>query len=187
MNRLSLSLVLWLVLFVPQWGWAGGAVARPKQIKAQRQQMQEKQQIMYQQQMQQQERAKAAAREPVDESEVQEVVDLPRLLATFETSSEAWPLIIDNEAKETVVAHYIAEFQKQGIAIQNPPALYVNAIDTMSGGDTAMLKQPFPNILRVVAIVEYDFNNGQDKDKMALQILGEKSFKTNKERLLRRR
>lgn len=180
-------LIIFCLLFFYSQCWAGGAVSNPQKVKAQRKQMIEKErQIIYQQKMQEEQRKKSAEKIPVNEAEVQEIVELNQLLAAFATSSEAWPLIIDTSAKEMVMAHYIDQFRQQGITIQNPPALYVNAIDTMSESDREMLKQPFENILRVIAIIEYDFDNGQDKNKMALQILGEKGFQENKERLLQR-
>ena len=59
-------------------------------------------------------------------------------------------------------------------------------IREMADGNGAMLKNPFKDILRLVAIMEYDFDNGQDKDEMARRILGEKVYQENKKRISQR-
>ena len=43
--------------------------------------------------------------------------------------------------------------------------------------------RPFDQVLQFVAIIEYDFNNGQDKDEMAQKLLGEEGYLRNKRRL----
>ena len=42
---------------------------------------------------------------------------------------------------------------------------------------------PFEQLLQTVAVVEYDFDNGQDKDAMAKKVLGEQGYLKNKQRL----
>ncbi|MBP7162845.1 MAG: hypothetical protein KBB26_04860, partial [Candidatus Omnitrophica bacterium] len=51
---------------------------------------------------------------------------------------------------------------------------YVGLIDSMSRESPDMLTQPFDRVLQIVAIDEYDYENGQDKDMLAYQILGSK-------------
>ena len=57
-------------------------------------------------------------------------------------------------------------------------------IDGMALENPEMLAQPFVNILQVVAVLEYDFDNGENKDAMALKVLGSKeAVMKNRERL----
>ena len=85
-----------------------------------------------------------------------------------------------------LVSHYIEEYRQQGVIINNPPSHYVSMVDVMSQNAPDMLAQPFPVILMVMSVMEYDFDNGQNKDAMARQMLGERSYYQNKERLMKR-
>ncbi|MFA5088703.1 MAG: hypothetical protein WC552_06685 [Candidatus Omnitrophota bacterium] len=192
--------------------WAGGAAARSRtmrqqQVVQQQQTIQQKQiiqqqiaqkQLMLQKQKQalleyqaqqqkqisgeieiqaQYQRPYAAA--PV----VQDVVEMRQLWEAFETSSEAWALIIDQVSKEMIVAHYIGLFRQKGITLRKLPPHYAGLIDSMSEGNPSLLRKPFAEILQILAILEYDFDNGQNKDAMALKILGQAGFAENKKRL----
>ena len=45
-----------------------------------------------------------------------------------------------------------------------------------------MLDRPFGELLQIAAIVDYDFDNGMDKDELARKVLGEAGFEANKKR-----
>jgi hypothetical protein len=118
------------------------------------------------------------------EDEVKDVVDINELIASFEVSSDAWPLIIDAEAKAVVISAYIDQYRQQGTTINKSSFYYADLIDGMVQQAPDMLSQPLKNVLRVLAVIEYDFNNGQDKDEMALKVLGNRSaVEQNKQRL----
>lgn len=103
---------------------------------------------------------------------VGDVVGLPEIMRALDQSSRPWSLIIDFEAKEAVVRQYMAKFRQQGITMNKPPAQYVGLIDEMFLSNPSMLGQPFAQLLQAVAVIEYDFDNGQNKDAMALKLLG---------------
>jgi hypothetical protein len=115
--------------------------------------------------------------------EPQDVADINQIIAELDITSEIWPLIMDIEPKMMIIEHYIKRFAKQGVVIRKDPAAYVQMIDSMILGNAEMLKTPFENILKVSAIAEYDFDNGQDKDRMARQVLGETVYQENRKRL----
>ena len=118
------------------------------------------------------------------EPPVAEVVNITDVWQQMETDSHAWPLMIDMEPKVLTVQRTIDHLRTQGISIQKPPSHYVQLIDSMAFQNPALLDQPFEDILKVVAIIEYDLNNGQNKDALARQILkDEKVFRDNKKRL----
>ena len=170
-----------LLLILPGLVWAGGAVERRKQ--SQKKMMQQQQ--MKQQEMQRHKQS-IQAQKQLDQAPVEpaEIVDLNQLIDSLETSSLAWSLIIDQEAKMAVVLTYIDKFQKQGVLIKKSPQYYANMIDSMSQNNPSMLEQPFDRIFQVISIMEYDFENGQNKDAMALKILGsQQAVLENKKRL----
>ena len=111
------------------------------------------------------------------------VVEMNDILKSLETSSKAWSMIIDREPKTFIVLKYIDYFKSQKILIKKSADYYVDLIDGMATQDPAMLQNPFKNILQLVAILEYDFDNGQDKDKMVIGVLGKEGYLQNKKRL----
>ncbi len=122
--------------------------------------------------------------EPVPPSMVKEVVSVSELWGSLDVSSRSWPLIIDKKAKGVTVKHYIDELAKEGATVRKDPLYYSQVIDDMAVQNPQMLQQPFKDILRIVAIIDYDYDNGQDKDLMARKIFpNEKAFQANKARV----
>ena len=114
---------------------------------------------------------------------VDKIVKLREIWKGLETSSEAWILIIDSEPKRVTVENYIQIYAKKGIIIRRNPQYYVDIIDDMVKTNVSMLKNPFSSVLRLVAIIEYDFDNGENPDILVKQLLGEEGHLRNKERL----
>ena len=185
MKILITAVIVCSLEFLATNAFAGGAVAA-------RQQRQQQQQIIGQHMVQQaiiQRQQEEQLRQPgqgVGENqsdEMVEEVDIKDLWKAFEKSSEAWSLIMDPQVKVYTVAKYIETYHQKKISIKKSPVEYVRLIDDMSRNNPDMLKNPFERILMIVAIIEYDFENGQDKNQMALQILGQQGFLANKQRL----
>jgi len=115
-------------------------------------------------------------------AEVKDEVDLSEVWKKLDNKSTVWSLLIDDEAKLLTVSEYIGRFQRQGVKINLPPAHYVQMIDQAVGQNPQMLERPFGELLQVLAIVDYDFDNGMDKDILAKKVLGEDGFEKNKQR-----
>ncbi|HBR14106.1 MAG TPA: hypothetical protein DD723_00995 [Candidatus Omnitrophica bacterium] len=111
-----------------------------------------------------------------------DMVDIDQVWKELEISSEIWPLIIDLTPKEITVSRYIDYYETQGVIIRKTPLHYVRMIDAMLDQNKSLLKIPFKYILRTAAIIEYDFDNGEDKDLLARKFLGEKVYQENKKR-----
>lgn len=154
-----------------------------KKVKQQQQiQIERHRQLILQQQVVELEIIK----EDVAPQEIKDIVDISDIFKALETSSKAWVLMIDAEAKEMVVQHFIDTFRQQNAVIRKPAHTYVPLIDEMARNQPQMLENPFENILRLTAIMEYDFDIGQDKDALAKKVLGEKAYIENKKRLAKR-
>ena len=128
--------------------------------------------------------APPSLKEPVDPAEVKDIVDLSQLTDSLKTSSEAWDMIISPDDKALVVNEFIKEYAAQGVTIKKPGEFYANVIDQMAAGSQEMLAMPFERVLQVVAVMEYDFDNGQNPDALAQKILGPQFYAKNKERLM---
>ncbi len=116
--------------------------------------------------------------------EVKDEVGLDQIMEALQTSGKAWDLIINHEDKEVVVQEFIKDYSTQGVRIQKPAVYYVDFIDEMAHSSPEMLEMPFARILQVVAVMEYDFDNGQNKDFLAQKILGPQVYEKNKQRLM---
>ncbi len=116
-------------------------------------------------------------------SQPTEIADISDVLKSLENSSHAWALIIDVEPKTFIVKSYVDFFAKQGARISKPAEFYVQMIDGMAQQNPQMLDNTFEDMFRVLAIIEYDFDIGADKDELAKKILGADGFRANKERL----
>lgn len=122
--------------------------------------------------------------EDIQPSYVKDVVPVSDLWRSLDKTSKAWPLIIDTKAKGVTVSHYIQKLGSEGAKIEKDPLHYVEMIDAMSQENPSMLLQPLGDLLRVIAIIEYDYQNGIDKDALARRIFPtEQAFQANKKRL----
>lgn len=115
-------------------------------------------------------------------AEVKDVVDLSEVWKKLDTRSTVWTLLIDDQAKALTVSEYINRFHRQGVKINEPPEHYVQMIDQIITQNPEMLDRPFGELVQIVAIVDYDFDNGMDKDALARKVLGEQGFEANKQR-----
>lgn len=98
-------------------------------------------------------------------------------------TSVIWPQIDDNKMRAQIISMYIGIFKQNGIKITNSPVYYVARLSEIYNENPALFKNPFNVVLQTIAIIDYDFDNRQDKDYLAKQILGEQGFIANKKRL----
>ncbi|MBF0478266.1 MAG: hypothetical protein HQL26_02165 [Candidatus Omnitrophica bacterium] len=109
--------------------------------------------------------------------------EITDLWADLEASSQVWPLMIDTEPKVLTVQRQIDLYKQDGVTIKKDPMFYVQTLDSMAEQNPDMFKAPFKELLKIAAVIEYDFDNGQNKDAMAKAVLGEKGFQQNKQRV----
>lgn len=122
----------------------------------------------------------ATSQEPA--GQVQDVVDLAEVWKKLDTKSTVWTLLIDDQTKVLTVSEYIDRFHKQGVKISAPPLHYAQMIDEMVKENPQILERPFGELLQILAIVDYDFDNGMDKDVLARKILGDAGYEANRKR-----
>lgn len=118
-----------------------------------------------------------------DRSTDEEVVDIQDIWQKLKTTSVIWTQMVETAPKVATVQKYIDIYKREGIIIRKPAEQYVQMIDDMSKENSTILESPFKKVLMLMAIIEYDFDNGQDKDRMAHSILGNKAYESNKKRL----
>ena len=91
--------------------------------------------------------------------------------------------MMELQPKVITVERQIGLYKNQGITITKPAMHYVQMIDEISAQNPGVLQKPFRELLKFVAVIEYDFDSGQDKDTLARQVLGDKLYLANKQRL----
>ena len=110
--------------------------------------------------------------------------ELAELFNRLDQSGELWMNINDVRMKALIVTRYVDLYGKFGVKILKPAIYYANLIDAMAQNNPRLLANPFDQVLRIVAILEYDYNSGEDKDALARSILGDpQAFVNNKKRL----
>ena len=119
---------------------------------------------------------------PLGFETVADEVDISDVWKKLDVDSRAWSLLIDNQAKVATVADFIDRFAKIGVKITKSPMEYVQIIDQMALQNPSLLKNPFKDLLQLAAIMEYDFDNGTDKDLLARKFLGSQLYEANKKR-----
>lgn len=76
------------------------------------------------------------------------------------------------------------EAAKQGVTIKKDPIFYCRYLDSFYSKNPNMKKEPFVNVMKTLAIMEYDWSQrGVDKDILARQWLGESLYNANKSRV----
>ncbi len=172
-----------LLIVSAQFAYSSAVIQAKKQQARQQQLRQLEIQKQIQQQQQAQQNRLPNDIPQITEPVVEDVVDLRSIWKELEFSSEVWKMMIDNEPKLITVENYIKLYAKKGIIIRNSPQHYVDMIDEMAFNNAGMLKNPFYEVMRFVAIIEYDFDNGGDRDAMARKVLGDKVYYSNRQRL----
>ncbi len=116
-------------------------------------------------------------------AQVEDTVDISDVWRKLDVNSRAWTLLIDPQAKVDTVSEYIDRFRNAGVRISGSPIQYAQAIDQMATDNPSLLDNAFRNLLQVAAIMEYDFDNGMDKDDLARKFLGVQMYEANRKRL----
>lgn len=105
------------------------------------------------------------------------------LIRRLRVSSEIWQQIADQDVKVLIVAKYIELYRQSRIVITRPSAYYAARIDQLAQENPTLLNNAFDKVLLIAAVMDYDFNNGTNKDSLASQILGPQLYQQNKQRL----
>lgn len=120
--------------------------------------------------------------DPVFE-EPDEIVDIQDIWKELETSSEAWPMMMDMAPKVATIEKYKDFYKQQGVEITKSPEHYIEFIDGLIMQNPTFLQNRFEDLFRLAAIMEYDFDNGVDKNELARRVLGDQIYEQNRKRL----
>ena len=113
-----------------------------------------------------------------------QAMNMSDIWATLNTSSAIWSQVEDIHARAACVAYYIEYYRRHRVIMLKPPMHYTQMMDGLSSQNPGFLQYPFKDVFRILAIIEYDYNNGMDKDELAQRVLGNgEAFHANRRRL----
>jgi len=97
-------------------------------------------------------------------------------IKAFETGrcSSVWMWVhLDADAKKDLIDSLKRTFQiKAGAIIKKPTEFYVKSLDEIIFSDPKVMDYKLAVLFRTLAILEYDFDEGQDKEDTAKKWLG---------------
>ena len=105
------------------------------------------------------------------------------IFAQLNINTQGW-LGLANGDKVASIDAMIKLFQeRQNTAITKSPEEYAQKIDGMLTANENMKTLTLPTLIKIAAVMEYDFYNGQDKEALAQEVLGPQLYQQNKVRL----
>ena len=96
-------------------------------------------------------------------------------------SMALWPSLNPDDQRLAVAAVIQLLGQQRG-KISRPAAYYAARISQTIQTSRDMMKMPLDRVVIILAVMDYDFDNGQDKDLLAQKILGPSIYEANKAR-----
>jgi hypothetical protein len=122
---------------------------------------------------------------------------LPQAGAAVKKSPAEYPAMMESLSKELgqvweklhpddqriAVGAMIELFKKQNQGtISKPVDFYVQRINETIQTNGEIRALPLDRVLMILAVMEYDFENGKDKDTLAKEVLGPTMYEANKQR-----
>ena len=109
-------------------------------------------------------------------------IPFPNLMAQLSRNMGIWGTMNNNEKRMAVMAVISLYKDNNNTVIFNSPEFYVKKIDDTLAGNPPVVNADILTLVRILAVMEYDFFNGENKDDLARKVLGQKAFEENRAR-----
>jgi len=106
----------------------------------------------------------------------------PDMMTQLSQNLTLWERLSAAEKKQAVDAVIGLYKNRDNIAILNAGDFYVTKIDETLKANPPVISMDIMTMMRILAVMEYDFYNGENKDALAKKLLGEKGFAENQMR-----
>lgn len=106
----------------------------------------------------------------------------PEMMNQLGQNMGVWSSMSKDEKKAAVDAIISLNKTRENVAILNGADFYINKIDDTLKNNPPVVALNVMTLVRILAIMDYDYYNGQNKDELARQTLGEKAYKENQQR-----
>jgi len=104
------------------------------------------------------------------------------MMTQLSQNMSLWGRLNAAEKKQAVEAVIGLYKNRDNVGILNTGEFYTNKIDETIRGNPSVANMDIMTMVRILAIMEYDFYNGENKDALARKTLGEKGFLENQTR-----
>lgn len=106
----------------------------------------------------------------------------PELMNQLSRNMSLWERLNIIEKKAAVEGVILLYKNRDNIAIMNNSDFYVGKIDETLRTNPMVVNLDITTMVRILAIMEYDYYNGENKDDLALKTLGQQGFNENRTR-----
>jgi hypothetical protein len=104
------------------------------------------------------------------------------MMSELMRSPAKWP-DLDSDLKNRAIEGFIGLIRlRENATIGRPADYYVSRIDEMLE-QNPNTPQGIPALLKILAVMDYDYDSGQDKDQLAREVLGPQLYAANRARL----
>ncbi len=105
-------------------------------------------------------------------------VPFPQMMGALSQNMTLWPTLSQDNKKSSVEAAILLFRNRQNSAILRPAEFYVAQIDEAIQANSTLQKTDLMTMVKMMSVMQYDFYNGQNKDALAKEVLGEEMAKT---------
>ena len=106
----------------------------------------------------------------------------PELMNQLSRNMSLWERLNLTEKKAAIDGVILLYRNRDNIAILNNSEFYAGKIDETLRTNPMVVNLDITTMLRILAIMEYDYYNGENKDTLALKTLGKQGFEQNRTR-----
>jgi hypothetical protein len=109
-------------------------------------------------------------------------VNFPDMMTQLSQNMSFWKRLNPSEKKQAVDAVIGLYKNRDNVALLNSGEFYSEKIDETLRDNPGVMNMDIMTLMRILAIMEYDFYNGENKDALAKKTLGDKGFSDNQTR-----
>lgn len=110
-------------------------------------------------------------------------IPFPVMMGQLSQNLIIWDRLGQSEKEEAVNAVMTLYKTRDNTAMFNDAKFYVNKINETLQVNPGVRGLDIMTVVRILAVMEYDFYNGQNKDELAKEVLGERAYAENRLRL----
>ena len=125
----------------------------------------------------------APAAEPASIPSPLSAKEYPAMLASLSKDLNIWNRLHPADQLVAVAAVMDLFVKQNQVKFTKSPEFYVRRLNQTLMTNGEIRAMPLDRVMMILSVMEYDFDNGQDKDELARQILGPDMYKANQERL----
>lgn len=105
-------------------------------------------------------------------------VPFPQMMGALSQNMTLWATLPPESKNQAVEASIMVYRSRDNSVILKPADFYVEQIDQSLLANPSLQGTNLMGLLKILSVMEYDFYNGQNKDELAKQTLGEKMYES---------